>query len=195
MGTIDPFEYRLKDGTVAVIRSGEKSDAVQLIEHLKSILTDGAGMVTEEDELMPGLKEEEAWIESLKNHPHEILLVVEADGGIRGNLDFHVGGRRRLSHRGVLGMAVAPGWRGNGVGEILMQTLLDWVETIPEIHKVSLAVLASNLPAIRLYGKFGFQVEGRRQHEIKMPDGSFEDDILMYRFTRVHQTPRTGLQP
>ena len=50
------------------------------------------------------------------------------------------------------------------------------------IEKVGLSVHDKNHAAIRLYERFGFKVEGRRQRELKIGPGFYADDILMYRF-------------
>jgi GNAT superfamily N-acetyltransferase len=33
----------------------------------------------------------------------------------------------------MLGMSVHPAWHGQGVGQLLLQTLIDWAETTPAI--------------------------------------------------------------
>ena len=40
------------------------------------------------------------------------------------------------------------------------------------------------LPAIALYRKNGFVEEGRRIQEVKMADGRYVDDILMYKLVK-----------
>lgn len=79
-------------------------------------------------------------------------------------------------------MAIAPEWRGMGVGNALLETLIAWAKTRPRIEKICLAVLADNIPAIGLYRKYGFQEEGRRIREIKTGPDEYSDDLLIYRF-------------
>lgn len=185
MGTIDSIVHTLKDNSQVILRNGKENDAQALLAYLDLILQDDNGMVTEPGEMQLSVDEEKKWRQGMQEHPNEILLIVEHNGEIIGNLDFHIGQRRRLAHRGWLGMAVASQWRGKGVGSILLGGLLKWTTTRPDIDKISLAVLAINKPAINLYQKFGFVEEGRRIREIKMPNGSYIDDILMYKLLGV----------
>ena len=79
-------------------------------------------------------------------------------------------------------MSVERAWRGKGVGEGLLHTLMEWAKENPLIEKVGLSVLSSNTRAIGLYKKAGFVEEGRRPREIKMGHGEYVDEILMFRF-------------
>lgn len=116
------------------------------------------------------------------DNPGFALFVAVVDGIAVGIVNFENGSKKSIEHRGMLGISVKKNYRGFGIGQALMKTLLDWAEKNPLIQKVSLAVFANNEQAIRLYKQFGFQVEGRRLKEIKQPDGLFMDDLLMYRF-------------
>ncbi len=109
-----------------------------------------------------------------------VLRYIEnGEGQVVGNIDFHIIRRKRLEHTGEFGMSCLPEWRGNRLGTILLSELLSWAKSHPVIEKVTLRVIGSNARAQALYRKFGFQEEGRRKHEIKNPDGSYDDDMLM----------------
>lgn len=181
MGVVLPQQSQLSDGTALTIRTGRVEDAEQLLEHVDLILTDGTGMVLGPREFSVSLEEERAWIEGLLEHPTDLLLVAEHAGRLVANLDFHAERREQLRHGGEFGMAVAPGWRGRGLGTLLLEALISWASEQPEIERVGLKVIGSNEAGIGLYRKFGFVEEGRRVNYIKTPDGSHDDDVLMYR--------------
>jgi ribosomal-protein-alanine N-acetyltransferase len=61
----------------------------------------------------------------------------------------------------VTTFAVDPGWRRQGVGERLLLALLD-VAIARHAREATLEVRLSNLPARRLYEKFGFRPVGLR---------------------------------
>jgi ribosomal-protein-alanine N-acetyltransferase len=61
----------------------------------------------------------------------------------------------------VTTFAVDPGWRRQGVGESLLLALLD-VAIARHAREATLEVRLSNLPARRLYEKFGFRPVGLR---------------------------------
>jgi RimJ/RimL family protein N-acetyltransferase len=118
----------------------------------------------------------------MKKDPAELLLVAELNGQIIGNIDFHIGKRKRLAHAGEFGMSCVPAWRGKGLGELLLTEMLKWAKTHPRVEKVNLRVIGSNQRAISLYKKLGFQEEGRKLKEIKYADGTYADEVQMGQF-------------
>lgn len=79
---------------------------------------------------------------------------------------------------GELGMLVARGWRGRGVGSALVEAAIEWGQG-RGLHKLSLAVFPHNRAAIALYRKHGFEVEGRRRRHIRRASGELWDLIEM----------------
>src|SRR6266436_8870933 len=65
-----------------------------------------------------------------------------------------------ISHVASLGMAVAPEWRGRGVGSALMAEAIAWARA-HGVEKLALSVYPDNQRALALYAKFGFVEEGR----------------------------------
>lgn len=77
----------------------------------------------------------------------------------------------------VLNIAVLPKFRRRGVGSMLLSNALQELKQSGlKIKSVTLEVRESNLPAIRLYEKFGFKITGRRGGYYHSPD---EDAVLM----------------
>jgi RimJ/RimL family protein N-acetyltransferase len=79
---------------------------------------------------------------------------------------------------GELGMMVAAGWRGRGVGTALVAAAIDWARA-RRLHKLSLGVFPHNEAAIALYRKFGFVDEGRRIEHIRRSNGERWDLVEM----------------
>ena len=67
-----------------------------------------------------------------------------------------------------LGMLVHPEHRGQGIGAALLEACLGWCRD-RGCHKVDLDVFPHNGPAIALYRKFGFAVEGRLVRRFRRP--------------------------
>jgi RimJ/RimL family protein N-acetyltransferase len=101
------------------------------------------------------------------------LLVAEAGGEIVGDLGIEV-----ANGRGYLGMAVAAGWRGRGVGTALLSAALEWSRT-NRLHKVVLEVFPHNEAALALYRKFGFEQEGYLRAQERRESGELWDAIAM----------------
>jgi RimJ/RimL family protein N-acetyltransferase len=102
------------------------------------------------------------------------LAAVDADDLLIGQLDA----RGRADRPAEIGMAVAEGWRGRGVGTALMQSCVDWAGE-HGIHKLALQVWPHNDAAIRLYEKFGFEREGVLRAHYRRQNGELWDAVVM----------------
>jgi len=71
-----------------------------------------------------------------------------------------------------------PLYRGQGLGKELMRFIMDYGFLTLKLHRIYLTVHAANLPAIRLYEKCGFELEGRLRDSV-LRDGKYEDEIVM----------------
>jgi RimJ/RimL family protein N-acetyltransferase len=175
---------RLKDGTEILIREGIEDDAVELARCVREYVRDGEGIPMVDGEFTKTEAEEREWIRGMRENPSELLLVAIHEGRIVGNIDFHIGKRKRTCHAGEFGMGILPAWRSRGLGTVLLEELLRWAEANPGVEKVNLRALSSNARALGLYRKLGFFEEGRRAREINNLDGSYDDDVLMGRFVK-----------
>lgn len=79
----------------------------------------------------------------------------------------------------IWGMYVRPEWRGQGLGEQLLEANLAWAR-VHDVRIVRLAVVADNGPAIRCYLKQGFTVYGV-EPEALYYDGRYLDELWMAR--------------
>ncbi|MBN8505028.1 MAG: GNAT family N-acetyltransferase [Burkholderiales bacterium] len=67
-----------------------------------------------------------------------------------------------LRHRAQFGMGVRREWRGRGLGQRLGEAVIAAAHAQGDITRIDLEVRADNGPAIRLYERLGFVLEGRR---------------------------------
>lgn len=86
----------------------------------------------------------------------------------------------RQNHRGGLGMGLIPEFRGQGLGSQLLSAVLDHAKKIG-LEKVELHVYTSNMAAIALYKRFGFEEEGLIKKYRKI-DGQYFDCLAMAKF-------------
>lgn len=109
------------------------------------------------------------------------LVAVEPNGTVVGEIHARRETVALFAHvLGGLTVAVHPGRQGQGIGSRLFDALIAWARVQrPEILRIELAAGAGNPGAIRLYERLGFQHEGRQVARGRLPDGRFEDDILM----------------
>jgi len=111
-----------------------------------------------------------------------MLFVADAsdsrDGGPEIVGDISVG----LMKYGVadIGMLLAQGWRGKGIGTALLAAGLDWAAA-SGAHKAALEVWPHNEAGLALYRKAGFVEEGRKRRHYRRANGEIWDAILMGR--------------
>ena len=100
-------------------------------------------------------------------------FIAEADGVLVGHLGVDLAG-------GVadLGMMVRDSHRGRGVGSSLLEACIDWSRA-HAAHKVTLSVWPHNEPALRLYTRYGFVIEGRLRRQWRRRNGELWDSLLM----------------
>lgn len=90
-------------------------------------------------------------------------LVATTGGKVIGSINLHQPLNPRLWHAAGLGMTVHPDHWGRGVGNALLEAILDLADNWLNLKRVELDVHVDNPAAIHLYKKFGFEIEGRRR--------------------------------
>lgn len=107
-------------------------------------------------------------------------FVAEVEGKVIGSISLRQPANPRMAHVGGLGMMVHPAYWGKGVGGQLMATVIDLADNWLNISRIELEVNVDNAAGIRLYRRFGFEVEGtKRWHAFG--DGRLADSHFMTR--------------
>ncbi len=108
-------------------------------------------------------------------------LLACVDGDVVGELGLLTNpARPRRRHAASLGMCVRDDWQGKGAGTALMQAGCELADKWLNIARIELEVFTDNEPAIRLYKKFGFVVEGTLAC-FAFRDGQYADVYTMAR--------------
>jgi putative acetyltransferase len=132
----------------------------------------------------------EVWRKRLMtNDDTQHSLVASVAGEVVGNLGLTRLTRPRRAHVGEIGMGVREDWQSQGVGSALMQAALDLADNWLGLRRLELTVYADNAPAIALYRKFGFAVEGtHRAYSIR--NGAYVDTLSMARLIEGPRMPQ-----
>lgn len=108
---------------------------------------------------------------------HETIFVAEEDGELVGHIEGHGGSLKRNRHTVCVVIGIIQTYHNRGIGTKLFEALEDWAEK-REIHRMELTVMEHNRPAMMLYAKRGFQVEGMRKQALYV-DERFVNEFYM----------------
>ncbi len=157
-----------------VVRRSRATDARSFLELYRTVATEGRYVRTESvrgsarrfrKQLRRSWREDEA------------SIVAVAGRTVIGHLSVSREEHPVTRHVASIGMMVAPGWRGRGVGSALMREAIRWARQV-RVEKLALTVYPDNEAARGLYRKFGFVEEGRMTGQSKKRIG-YRDEIVM----------------
>jgi RimJ/RimL family protein N-acetyltransferase len=170
--------HTTRDGRVFRLRQGTREDAAAVLRYAKALFDEpDMPLLYSPGEFSVTLAEQKEFIEK-HTSPGNLLLYAFAGEEVIGSLGFQAGTQARTRHAGTFGMAVAKGWRGVGVGSLLLERLISWAKEHPEIERIGLEVFETNLKAVRLYRRFGFQEEGHRRGAIRLDDQRVDSVVM-----------------
>jgi L-amino acid N-acyltransferase YncA len=122
------------------------------------------------------LAEQRAWFN--RHGPRHPVIVAEAVGDTVGWASLNQFSAR-VAYRFVadLSVYIERGWRGKGVGTLLLREI-DARARVLGYHKIVLSAFPSNQAGMRLYEKFGFRTVGIYREQ-GLIDGRWVDTIIM----------------
>jgi L-phenylalanine/L-methionine N-acetyltransferase len=122
----------------------------------------------------------EAMIRKRLEAPHDGYSLVACVGaGVVGEIGLTRFGSRR-GHVGDIGMGVHDAWVGRGIGTRLLGEVVAIADRWLGLRRLELTVWTDNLPALALYRRFGFAVEGTHR-AYALRDGVLVDAFAMAR--------------
>jgi len=175
------FTGQSKQNKIITIRYVEDTDAEALCQYINILSQERTFMrfqgeqVTLEDEIAYVTQQVE-----LIQQKRAVRLLALCDTTIIGSAGITMKNMIER-HVGVFGISIAQGYRGEGIGRLLMDAVLKEAEEhIPELRIVVLDVFSDNAPAIAMYEKSGFVVYGRLPMGFLHGD-VFVDNVRMYK--------------
>jgi L-amino acid N-acyltransferase YncA len=120
--------------------------------------------------------ERRQWMAS-RGPRHPVIVAVEA-GSVVGWASLNpFNPRRAYDHVADLSVYVERGWRGKGVGRLLLDRLVGHAQALG-YHKMVLAAFPSNTGGMALYERVGFDTVGIYREQGQL-DGKWVDVIIM----------------
>jgi putative acetyltransferase len=125
----------------------------------------------------------EGWVRDENTH----TFVAEIQGKVVGAVNLRVGdGRER--HVGEVAMAVHDKYQGQGIGKMLMLTLIDLADNWLNLVRLEMDVYTDNERALHIYKNFDFEIEGRKRLDA-FRGGRYIDSYVL---ARLH--PPSGFE-
>ena len=124
------------------------------------------------------IEDEEHIIADYAASENSIFLLAFEGEELVGMLNIRGGKRKAVRHVGELGISIASGYRGQGIGTALMREAVHWARQTGILTRIQLFVFARNQRAIHLYENFGFKIEGTL-HRAIFRGGEYLNDHIM----------------
>ena len=171
----------LKDGRTCILRPTAPDIAEEMIEYLKITSGETPWLLRNPDEVTYTPESEKEILSGLLDDPYSAMMVAIVDGKVAGNCSINgIGRKRKIQHRCSMAIALYQAYWHLGIGTAMIDYLAELARQIG-YDQMDLEVIAGNTQAQALYRKCGFIESGRRHRAIKLDDGSYHDEILMYR--------------
>lgn len=176
---MNPEVHVMKSGGHAVLREVRIEDAAIVLKSLQKMAGESEFLSEGQGGYNFSLEEEERFIQRHLDHPNALFLVAQVEHEIMGLLTFAPGDKKRTAHQGEFGMGVLKECWGQGIGQRLLEILIQWAKNNKAIERIVLNVHAHNERGRSLYRKLGFVEEGLQRKSLKFKDGRYGDNVLM----------------
>ncbi|HET7580949.1 MAG TPA: GNAT family N-acetyltransferase [Bacillales bacterium] len=126
-------------------------------------------MLFEPGERTLTVEEVQKRLEKIEKIEHESIFIAEKEGKLVGHIEGHGGAAKR--NRGCVRVVIGilQDYTRKGIGTELFKALEHWAKE-RHVHRLELTVMEHNRPAMMLYAKCGFHVEGMRKHALIVND-------------------------
>ncbi|MDQ0268192.1 GNAT family N-acetyltransferase [Cytobacillus purgationiresistens] len=169
------------NGQNYTVRSAIEKDAKDLTEVRLQIDGETENLDREKGEGLIDIPGFEQIIQTDTEMERNLFLVAEVDNRIVGFSRCEGIYLNRFSHKTEFGVCVLKEFWGYGVGTNLLKESITWAD-LNAIKKITLNVLETNIRAIQLYKKLGFEIEGILKNDKILSDGKYYNTIIMGRF-------------
>jgi len=174
-----------KKGLSVIIRYPKQSD-LESIHRYFNTLSKERTYLSEQGEHISRSEHQKYLSDKLKRIQKKktVWFLVFHNNTLIGSSTISLFDKRAFFHVGEFLISIARKYRGKGVGELLLKTvILESKKTLKSLKILILEVFGNNNTAINMYKKFGFKPYG------KLPEGvlhrkKYVDDVLMYKRIR-----------
>jgi RimJ/RimL family protein N-acetyltransferase len=175
---MDSKRVTLKNGMFLTLREAMPEDAEQMIAYLNLVGGESDNLLFGAGEFHMTIEQEKVFLQQAINDTQTLMLVGCIGHEIISISTIMGAKRKRIAHNADLSISVKQAYWGLGVGKAVMAVLINYAKENPTLQVISLGVKKSNVNAIALYEKFGFQTIGIHKRFFNI-DGQYDDELLM----------------
>lgn len=172
----------IRNGQGVLLRSPQRQDLDELLRYVNALSQEDTFLVLSGEVI--SREEELDYLDKIIHDSEignrfQIFAFVEKTLIANAEVRRVTKSRRRELHVGEIAISVTKEWRDQGIGQIILRTL---IEEAPKmgLKILTLTAFANNTRAIELYKKLGFKIAGEIPKAIYYK-GEFVGHIHMYR--------------
>lgn len=170
----------LKDGREAVLRSPEAADAAMMVGCMKQVYSETPYLARFPEEFSMTAEEEADFFEHTAASAEKLIIICIVEGEAAGSCNLNFSLRQKMRHRASIGISLLERFWGLGIGSAMFKAM-EKAAREQGVTQLELGHMESNVRAHQLYLRMGFSEYGRCPNAFRQPDGSFEDEVLMYK--------------
>ena len=179
---IREFEFTLKDGRKALIRSPKEEDVPGMLDYLYQSAEETDFLLRYPEECSRYTAEgEKELFEKINGSGTEAMLVCIVEGKVAGNCQIAWNNRIKTGHRASVAIALLKDYWNQGIGTRLFQELIKIAENHANILQMELEFIEGNSRARALYEKMGFRITGVGVNAVRLKDGTLLNEYHMIR--------------
>ena len=179
---IEDFEFTLKDGRTAIIRSPKDEDIQGTLDYLYKSAGETEFILRYPEECGKYSAEaEKALFDRMNASDNETMLVCIVDGVVAGNCQVTWSKNLKTKHRAIVAIALCKDYWNLGIGTRFFQELIRIAEANEEITQMELDFVEGNIRARALYEKMGFKITGIKPNAVRLKDGTMLAEYSMIR--------------
>lgn len=142
-----------------IIREADIEDAKNVIEYIKIVSDETDFLISDSSERNFTVRKEKEFLQNIQSSILEKIFLFEIENKIVGMCSIEGINKIRIKHRVDLAITVLKNYWGNKIGEKLIDYAIEYCKSNC-IKKIELTVRIDNKRALKLYKKFGFEIEG-----------------------------------
>ena len=179
------FEYTLKDGRKALIRSPQDEDIQGVLDYLYVSAGETDFILRYPEECGKYTPEgEKALFDRINGSDHEAMLICLVEGKVAGNCQIVWSQGMKTRHRATVAIALLKEFWNQGIGTRLFQEMIRIAEENEHILQMELDFVEGNTRARALYEKMGFRITGVKPNAIRLRDGTLLNEYSMVKEIR-----------